>query len=57
MSQLKPAPNRADRISITTRMHPDIKERAQIQAIRERRQLPDLIEDALLLYLDNVKTN
>ena len=37
-----------------SRINPELKREAQIQAIREKRDLADLIEDALLAYLANV---
>ncbi|HEY9631009.1 MAG TPA: ribbon-helix-helix protein, CopG family [Coleofasciculaceae cyanobacterium] len=35
-------------------MNPEIKETLQIQAIREKRDLSDLIEDAIQLYLQQL---
>jgi hypothetical protein len=40
-----------DRSNLTIRMEPSLKEVLQIQAIRERRDLSDLIEDGARLYL------
>ncbi|WP_181357435.1 hypothetical protein [Stenomitos frigidus] len=48
--------DKSERENLTTRIHPELKEKAQIQAIRERRVMADLIEDALVAYLANVKT-
>ena len=43
--------NKSSRQNLTIRMHPKLKELLQIQAIRERRDLSDLIEDATKTYL------
>jgi len=45
---------KSERKNATTRINPELKREAQIQAIREKRDLADLIEDALLAYLANV---
>lgn len=42
----------SQRENLTIRMHPDLKERLQIRAIQEKRNLSDLIEQAALLYLE-----
>ena len=39
------------RENCTIRMNPQLKESLQIQAVREKRHLSDLLEDAVHLYL------
>lgn len=46
-----------DRSNLTIRMEPSLKEVLQIQAIRERRDLSDLIEDGARLYLSAKQIN
>lgn len=45
---------KSSRKNTTIRMNPEIKETLQIQAIREKRDLSDLIEDAIHLYLNQL---
>jgi predicted HicB family RNase H-like nuclease len=45
---------KSSRRNTTIRMNPEIKETLQIQAIREKRDLSDLIEDAIQLYLQQL---
>lgn len=42
---------KAVRENLTIRMKPDLKERAQIRAIQQKRSLSDLIEEALEDFL------
>lgn len=46
--------NKSSRENGTIRMNPNLKESLQIQAIREKRDLSDLIEDAAHLYLESL---
>lgn len=49
-----PSHPKSERENITLRMHPVVKQNAQIQAIREKRDLSDLVEDALELYFKSL---
>lgn len=43
--------DKSTRENLTIRMTPQLREELQIQAIRERRSLSDLLEDAAALYM------
>ncbi|HEY9877923.1 MAG TPA: hypothetical protein V6D29_05670 [Leptolyngbyaceae cyanobacterium] len=46
---------KSKRTTTTIRLHPRLWEDTKIQAVRERRDASDLIEDALKLYFASLK--
>lgn len=46
---------KSERTTTTIRLHPRLWEDTKIQAVRERRDASDLIEDALKLYFASLK--
>ena len=49
------ARSKSSRENLTIRMHPDLRDRAKIQAIQEQRSLSDLIEEALENLLNTLE--
>ncbi len=49
-------PPKAARENFTIRMEPNLKKALKIQAIEEKRDSSDLIEDALKLYFNQLAT-
>jgi predicted HicB family RNase H-like nuclease len=47
--------NKSTRENLTIRMSPELRQELQIQAIRERRSLSDLLEDGAALYLRSLQ--
>jgi predicted HicB family RNase H-like nuclease len=46
-----------DRENVSVRMHPKLHEAIQIKAIKERRTMADLVEDACKAYLVKQSVN
>jgi predicted HicB family RNase H-like nuclease len=49
-------PNPSQRETMTTRLHPDIKQALKIQAATQRCSLADVLEQAALYYLKSLKS-
>ncbi|NJP11416.1 MAG: hypothetical protein HC866_19640 [Leptolyngbyaceae cyanobacterium RU_5_1] len=45
---------KSERETTTVRVHPRLWQTTKIQAVREKRDASDIIEDALTLYLTNL---
>lgn len=46
--------DKSKRENLTIRMSPKLRDALQIQAVKERRSLSDLLEDGAILYLQSL---